>query len=99
MGAAPHAVELLGGGFHKGWIIGEDAGFEVAAVAAFHSYSGSGQVGGADIGCLEIEDYDFEMDSWAEHPLQACFQYRIEVKILPEGLTRFFGMNQPDFNS
>ncbi len=55
VGAAPHAVELLGGGFHKGWLIGEDAGFEVAAVAAFHSYSGSGQVGGADIGCLKVE--------------------------------------------
>lgn len=42
--AAPDAVELLRGGFNKCRVIGEDTGLEVAAVNAFHDYSGSGQV-------------------------------------------------------
>ena len=61
MSAAPNAVELPWGGFNKCWLVGGDAGLEVAA-AAFHAYSGSCQVGGADIECIEVKDTLTVMD-------------------------------------
>ena len=69
--AAPYTVELLWGSFHTSWVVGKDAGLEVSAITAFHTYSGSGQIGGADIGCLKVEDQHFEVYPRTEHPLQS----------------------------
>lgn len=59
--AAPDAVELLRCAFNKCMVIGKDAGLEVSAVIAFHAYSGSGQICGADIGCFKVEDHHLEV--------------------------------------
>lgn len=69
--SAPHAVELLTGSINQCLVVGEDSRLEVAAAAALHAYAGSCQVGGADVGCIEVEYKHFEMDSQAKHPLQS----------------------------
>lgn len=74
--------------------IGEDGRLQIAAVIAFHAYAGSGEVGGADIGCLEVEDQYFEVYPRAEHTLQPGLQYRVAVKIFAECWTWFFGMDE-----
>ena len=63
--ASPDAVKLLTGGIYQGRLIGQDSGLEIAAVAALHTYSGSSQVGGTDIGCIKIEYKYLESDSRA----------------------------------
>ena len=63
--AAPYTVELLWGGFNESWIVGKDAGLEVAAVTTLHANAGTCQIGWADVGCLEIEYKYLEMDSRA----------------------------------
>ena len=71
--SAPYAVKLLTGGIYQRCLIGEDSGLEVATITAFHAYSGTCQVCGPDIGCLEVEYKNFEMDSRTQHPLQPGF--------------------------
>lgn len=44
---------------------------QISAVTAFHTYSGSGQIGGADIGCLKVEDQHFEAYPRTNHQLQS----------------------------
>ena len=61
----PDAVKVVSGGIHQRWFVGEDAGLEVAVVVAFHTHSGTGEVGGADVRHLQVEDDDFEMDARA----------------------------------
>ena len=48
--ALPDAVEVVGGGIDQLGIVGEDAGFEVAVVVAFHADAGTCEVGGTDVG-------------------------------------------------
>ena len=64
--ALPDAVEVVGGGINKRRIIGEDAGLEVAVVVAFHTYAGTREVGGADVGGSAVENHYLEMHPWAE---------------------------------
>lgn len=71
--AAPYAVELLTGGIYQSRLVGYNTGLEVATGAALHAYASSGQVGGADIGSIEVKYKHFEMDSRAKHPLQSGF--------------------------
>ena len=65
VGAAPDAVELFGGGINQSLVVSQDAGLEVATVAALHSNTGTGQIGGAYLGVLEIKYKNIKMDSWA----------------------------------
>lgn len=46
---------------------------KVAAVAALHAYTGTGQIGGAYVGGLEIKYKHLEMDSRTQHPFQSGF--------------------------
>ena len=99
MGTHPDAVELFGGGFYEVAVGTEDAGFEVAGVFAFHAEAGAGEVGGAYVGGFEVEDDDFEMDSWAEDAFHAFDESGVFVEILTEGGTGFFGVDEADFYS
>ena len=98
MVATPYAVKLLYGGFYESRVVGEDSGLEVAAVAAFHSYTGSGEVGGADIGSLEIKDQHLKMDARTEHPFKFGRQDRVAVKILTESRSRLFSVNETNLH-
>lgn len=61
--ASPDAVKLLTGGIYQGRLIGQDSGLKIAAVAALHTYSGSCQVGRANVGSLKVKYNHLEMDS------------------------------------
>ena len=52
----PDAVEVVSGGIHQRWFVGENAGLEVAIVVAFHTHSGTGEVGGADVRGSAVEN-------------------------------------------
>lgn len=71
--ASPDAIKLLTGGIDQRCFIGKYSGLKVAAVAALHAYAGTGQIGGAYVGGLEIKYKHLEMDSRTQHPLQSGF--------------------------
>ena len=85
-------VEVAGGGIHQRQHVGENAGLEVAVVVAFHTHSGTGEVGGANVGGSAVENHYLEMHPWAESPFQSAPQSWILVEILAEVLTWFFGV-------
>ena len=93
--SAPHAIKLLTGGIYQRCLISEYSGLKVAAVAALHTYGGSRQVGGPDIGCLEVEYKNFEMEARIEHPFQSGFQNWVAIEIFTEYRPRFLGMYKP----
>ena len=95
----PDAVEMVGGSIHQRWLVGEDAGLEVAVVVAFHTYAGTREVGGADVGGSAVENHYLEMHPWAEFPFQPAPQPRILVEILAEILSRLFGMQQTNIDT
>ena len=99
VGSLPDAVEMVGGGIDQQWLVGEDAGLEVAVVVAFHTYAGTCEVGGADIGYRAVENHYLEMHPWAESPFQPAPQPRILVEILAEVFARFFGVQQPHLDT
>ena len=65
MFSAPYAVELLTGRIYQSCFVGEYSDLEVATVIALHTYTGSCQVGRANVGSLEIEYKHLEMDTRA----------------------------------
>ncbi len=93
--AYPYAVELFDGGGDEGGVGGEDAGFKIAAVFAFHADARPCQVGRADVGAFQIHDDELEMHARAEHAFQGGCQNRVAVKILPKGGAGFLGVNEP----
>ena len=97
--ALPDTVEVVGGGIHQRWFVGEDFGLEVAVVVAFHAYAGTCEVGGADVGFRAVENHYLEMHPWAESPLQPAPQPRIFVEVLAEVLARFFGVQQTNVDT
>ena len=64
--ALPNPVEVVGGGIDQLGGVGEDNGLEVSAVVAFHTYAGTCEVGGADVGGSTVKNHYLEMHSWAE---------------------------------
>ena len=90
----PDVVELFGGVFYEVAVGAEDAGFEVTGVFAFHAEAGAGEIGGAYIGGFEIEDDDFEMNSWAEDSFHAFDEGGIFVEVLAECQARFFCVDE-----
>jgi hypothetical protein len=62
----PDGVEVVGGGIDQLGVVGEDTGLEVAVVVAFHTYAGTCEVGGADVGGSTVKNHYLEMHSWAE---------------------------------
>ena len=63
----PNSIKLVHGGFYEGGIVGEYARLEVPGPRTLHPDTGPGQVGGAEVGDLGVEDEDFEMHAGAEH--------------------------------
>ncbi len=99
MGAAPYGVELFESGVDEFWRVGEYAGFEVAAVGAFHAYARSGEVGGANVGCPEVENEDFEMDARTEHAFETCREYGIAPEVFLKYRAGLLGVNQANFGA
>ena len=97
--ALPDTVEVVGGGIHQRWFVGEDFGLEVAVVVAFHAYAGTCEVGGADVGFRAVENHYLEMHPWAESPFQSAPQSWILVEILAKILSCLFGMKQPHIDT
>ena len=82
--ADPNVVKLLHGLLDDLRIIGQDAGLEVALIAALHANACPGEVSAADIYLLAVKDQHLEVNPGAEHPFQPVIQHRIPVKVLPE---------------
>ncbi len=97
--ALPDGVEMVGGGIDQLGVVGEDTGLEVAVVVAFHTYAGTCEVGGADIGYRAVENHYLEMHPWAKSPFQPAPQPRILVEVLAEVLTWLFGVQQPHIDT
>ena len=95
----PNIIELVHGLLNQLWIVGEDAGLEVAGAVAFHADACAGEVGAADICHLAIENKNLEMYSRTKHPFQAIKQGRIFVEVLTERWTRLLGMNESHLNA
>ena len=60
--SCPHGIELVDSCFHEGGIIRQDACLEVACTCALHADAGTGEVCRADVGGLQVEDDDLEMN-------------------------------------
>ena len=97
--ALPNPVEVVGGGIDQLGVVGEDTGLEVAVAFAFHTYAGTREIGGADVGGSAVENHYLEMHPWAEPPFQPAPQAWMLVEILAEVLTWFFGMKQPHIDT
>ena len=63
--SCPNRVELVNCRIHKGRIICQDASLEVSGAGALHANASAGKVGGADVGGLQVEDYDLEVNTGA----------------------------------
>lgn len=96
MRANPECVELVDGGFHELWVVGEDACLEVAAELAFHSDAGTGEICRTDIDRLQIKNQHLEVHSGTQHAFQIGGKNGIFVEILTEIWSWFFGVNQAD---
>jgi len=79
--STPYSVKLFTGGINQSCLIGKYSGLGVVTVTALHAYAGSGQIGRANVGSLEIKYKHLKMDSRAQHPLQSSFYNRVSVKI------------------
>ena len=77
-------------------IVEEQAGLEIPAVIAFGSESGSGEIGGPDVGDGAIDDEDFRMEAWAEAAFEqvAFAQGGMFVEIGAEPWAWFFGVEE-----
>ena len=90
---------MLEGGFDEVGGVGEDAGFEVAAVGAFHSYACPGEVGGADVGRFEVEDKDFEVYARTKHSFESGPEDGITVEVFLKDRAGLFGVDETDFDT
>ena len=61
--ALPNPVEVVGGGIDQLGGVGEDNGLEVSAVVAFHTYAGTCEVGGADVGGSTVKNHYLEVNT------------------------------------
>ena len=91
---SPNRVELVDGSIDEVGVVGEDASFEVACACALHSESGTGEVGGTDVGEFKVEDDNLEMHARAEQAFQTCEEYRVAVEIFTEVRPRLLGMDE-----
>lgn len=88
---------MVDGGIHEVGLVGEDARLKVAGTGALHAEACASEVGGADVGGLEVEDDDLEVDARAEDTFQSCEKDRIAVEVLPEVGAWLFGMDKAHF--
>ena len=93
----PDGVEVVYGGIHEVWFVGQDAGLEVTGAGALHAKARAGEVGRTDVGGLEVEDDDLEVDTRAKDTLQTREEDRVAVEVLPEVRPWFLGMDEADF--
>ena len=89
----PYGIELVHGSFHKSGVISQDTGLEVAAGLAFHAEASTGEVGGADVCHLQVEDDDFEMDARAKGAFHARNELRIPVEVFTEVRSGLFSVD------
>ena len=96
--ADPNVVKLLHGLLGDLRIIGKDAGFEDALIAALHTDAGTREVSATNIHLLAVKHQHLEVNPGTQHSLQPVIQHRIPVKVLPEVRPRLLSMNQPYLN-
>ena len=90
----PNGVELVDGSIDEVGVVSKDACLEVACAGALHSESGTGEVGGTDVGEFEVEDDNLEVHARAEQAFQTCEEYRVAVEIFAEVRPRLLGMDE-----
>ena len=61
--SCPNGIELIDSCFHEGGILCQDAGFEVTRTCALHPDAETGEVRRADIGGLQVEDENLEINA------------------------------------
>ena len=99
MRSAPYGIKLLGGGIEDGDFVSEDSRLEVSLVRSLGTYSGSSEIGRADIGFPVVEDHHLEVYSRAENPVEVLEENRIPVKLFSEDWARFLCVDKPDLNT
>ena len=65
----PDAIDMVGSGIYQRRFVGEDTGLEVAVIVAFHTHTGTCEVGRTDVGGSAVENHYLEMYSWTKPPL------------------------------
>ena len=93
----PDRIKLVHGSLNEDRIVCEYARLEVPGSRTLHPDTGPGQVGGAEVGDLGVEDEDLEMHAGAEHAFQPGEKDRIPVEILTEVGPRFLGVDKTNF--
>lgn len=99
MDALPYGIDMVGGGVNQLRFVGEDSGFEVAVVLAFHSHAGAREVGRAYVGGGTVENHYLEMHTWTELSLQFGPQAGIPVEVFAVVLAGFLCMQQPHIDT
>lgn len=94
--AHPDGIELRDGCGHQLRIVRPDARLEVALAVALHADPRAGQIRGADIGRLHIDDQQLEMHPRAQHAFQACRENGVAIEISPEIGSGLLGVDQAD---
>ncbi len=82
-------------------LVGDEAGFEVAAEGAFCADARTSEVGGADEGFATIDDDGFGVDSRAKDAFEeiAFDESGVAVEVFPETGAGFFGVEEADRNA
>ena len=93
----PDGVEVVYGGIYEIRFVRQDACLEVAGAGTLHTKSCAGEIGRTDVGGLEVEDDDLEVDTRAKDTLQAGEKDRVTVEIFAEVGPRLLGMDEADF--
>ena len=99
LAAAPYLVKLLAGGGHEGGVVGEDAGFEIAAAGRLHAHARAGEVGAAHVANHLVDDDDFEVYARAEGAFQQLGEARVAVEVGAEVRSGLLGMDEPHLHA
>ena len=92
--SGPDRIELIDGSLNQRQIVRQDACLKVPGAGALLADAGTSEVGRSDVGSLQVEDDDLEMNARTQCSFQAGKQYRVMVKVFPEVRSRLLGMNQ-----
>lgn len=94
--AEPEGVDFIHEPGDVWAVIEEQAGLEIPAVIAFSSQSGSGEIGGPDVGDGAIDDEDFRVEARAQAAFEqvAFSQGGMFVEVGAEPWAWFFGVEE-----
>jgi len=98
MRTSPDIVELVHDGVDDAFFVGDDSGFEVAAVFALCAEACSGDIGASCVGESAVDDGTFEMNARAKNSLDASDESWVFVEVLSEGLTRLFSVQKANLD-